>query len=264
MNIANQFVPALSSQVGAGTLPALVQRAAKQLASASTAAEILEARLSADIAYDEAKKTARMAQALAAHDELISKVHEAQGEALKIKAQASRLYYEETQAAIDRGEIPGRGGDRGNQHTGGKVEDANFANPTQHKQINHEGKLIADAEKAEPGIVGRIVDERIASGQEPTKTALREAVIEAAKQGIKGESRPSNRNPNYIDDPAYKMLLQVLGPCRALMEKVDAGEVQVATILNAFLDADHRQRALRDIHRARDFLTTVLETVNAH
>lgn len=203
-----------------------------------------------------------MAQAQAAHDEVVAKFHRAQGDALEGKAMASKLYYEETQAAIARGELQGRGGDRRSEDF--KVEGYNFENPTQHKQVAHEGKMIAEAEAVDPGIVRRVLDEKLDAGQEPTKAALREAVIEAARQGIKGETRPSNRNPNYVDDPAYKMMLQVLGPCRALMEKVDAGDVNVATILNAFLDADHRQRALRDINRARDFLTTVLETANAH
>lgn len=256
MNIAQQIV-----EFDTNSLPSLVKRAASQLASATTAAEVLEARDIASVAYDASKKAARLAKAKGAHDELIAKAHRAQADALLIESEAKRRLADEYDAAQERGEVAPHGGDKS------KLPEQNFASVADigltHKDI-HEARLIRDAEQAQPGIAQRALDARLAQGLEPTKAALREAVIEAAHQGIKGDGRQSNRNPNYVNDPAYRMLLQVLGPCRALMEKVDAGEVQVRTILNAFLDDDHRQRALRDIHRARDFLTTVLETANAH
>jgi hypothetical protein len=243
----------------ANSLPGMVKRAASQLANATSAAEVLDARDAASVVYDAAKKAARLAKAKGAHDTLIATAHRAQADALEIEATAKRRLADEYDAAQERGEVRSA-----NERTTSSPEAVGVADiGMTHKDI-HEARIIRDAEQIDPGIVRRTLDEKLDAGQEPTKAALREAVIEAARQGIKGEQRPSTRNPNYVDDPAYKMLLQVLGPCRALMEKVDAGEVQIATILNAFLDADHRQRALRDIHRARDFLTTVLETVNAH
>ena len=60
------------------TLPSLVQKAASQLASATSAAEVLEARDTASVAYDAAKSAARLARAKGAHDELIAKAHRAQ------------------------------------------------------------------------------------------------------------------------------------------------------------------------------------------
>lgn len=259
MSIANQYQPAqngiaaraIAAQQAVSGLPALVQRAANQLASATSAAQILEARLSADIAYDEAKKLSRMAQALAAHDELVAKVHEAQGEALKIKSEASRLYYEETQAAIERGEIPGRGGNRGNQYTGGKVEDVNFANSSQHKQINHEGKIIADAEKADPGVVQRTIDDRIAAGEEPTKAALREAVIEAAKQGLRGGGQStSNKNPIYeAPTEAGKAWSHIYGTCRAFAEWATPENLQLA-VSGRHERRDDQSRNIAAVQRA--------------
>jgi hypothetical protein len=93
------------------------------------------------------------------------------------------------------------------------------------------------------------------------KRAMREAVIAAAEWGLKGCRAPrrANRNPTYVDDPAFRMLLNVVSPCRQLMTQVDAGEIEIVTILGAFLDAAQRLRSLAYIRRARDFLTLVLE-----
>lgn len=121
-----------------------------------------------------------------------------------------------------------------------------------------------EAEKAASKAAAQAKKAETSAKKAEAKVALKEAVVEAAKQGLRGDSARGGRNPNYVDDPAYKMLLQVLGPCRALIEKVDDGEVDINTILSAFLDPDHRQRALTDISRARDFLTSVLEKANAH
>ncbi|WP_199201636.1 hypothetical protein [Mesorhizobium sp. L-2-11] len=64
------------------TLPALVDRAAQTLASARTAAEILDARDKAAMVYDMAKRAGRLAAARNAYDELIPAIHRAQADAL--------------------------------------------------------------------------------------------------------------------------------------------------------------------------------------
>jgi hypothetical protein len=48
---------------------------------------------------------------------------------------------------------PAHGGNRGNQHTGGKIEDSNLGGIT-GTEI-HEARIIRDAEVAGPGIVSR-------------------------------------------------------------------------------------------------------------
>ena len=53
-------------------LPMLIERATTALANAKSAAEVLEARDMASIAYDMAKATARLGKAKQAHDELIA------------------------------------------------------------------------------------------------------------------------------------------------------------------------------------------------
>ena len=81
------------------SLPALVDRAVNALAGARTAAEVLEARDLASVAYDVAKMTARFAKAKQAHDELAAAAHRAQGDALKIELQAKYRLADEYDAA---------------------------------------------------------------------------------------------------------------------------------------------------------------------
>jgi hypothetical protein len=156
--------------ISAQTLPGLVQRAASQLASATSAAEVLEARDMAGVAYTAAKSAARLAKAKGAHDELIAKAHRAQADALEIEALAKRRLADEYDAAQDRGEIGRHGGDRKTV----KFETSKLEGLSPD-QI-HEARQIRDAEEADPGIVRRTLDQRIDAGEEPTKAAVRSAI----------------------------------------------------------------------------------------
>lgn len=246
----------------ADTLPALVRAAANKIANAENAAEILEARELAGVAYDTAKRAARLAKAKSAHDEIISAVYRAQADALEIESMAKRRLADEYDAAQDRGEVAsGRPKSLPDQKTfTPTAADIGLT----HKEI-HEARQIRNAEQSDPGIVRRTLDQRLAAGQEPNKSALREAVIEAARQGIARPFMATGRaNPEYVDDPAFKMLLRIVGPCRAMIEQVDRGEISIEASIKGFLDDGQRERAIRDVSLARDFLTKFLETANAH
>lgn len=152
------------------TLPALVQRAASQLASAASAAEVLDARDTARVAYDAAKSAGRFAKAKGAHDELVSKAHRAQADALEIEAMAKRRLADEYDAAQERGEVASQG--KPSQAEGlATVSDIGLT----YKDI-HEAREIRDAEQAHPGIVRETLDAAIETGAEPTRAALRRAV----------------------------------------------------------------------------------------
>ena len=86
------------------TLPRLVEKAAAALANARSAAEVLEAREFAGLAYDVAKRTARLCKAKNAHDELIAAAHRVQADALTIEAGAKRRLADEYDMAQQRGE----------------------------------------------------------------------------------------------------------------------------------------------------------------
>lgn len=160
------------------SLPGLVSSASHRLALATSAAEVLEARDAASYAYDQAKAAARFAKAKGAHDELIATVHRTQADALEIEAQAKRRLADEYDAAQDRGEVATR--DRGGANLPNGVSGGNTVATVAdlgltRKQV-HEARQIRDAEKADPGIVRRVLDQRLAERQEPTKAAVREAV----------------------------------------------------------------------------------------
>jgi hypothetical protein len=94
---------------------------------------------------------------------------------LEIEAQAKRRLADEYDAAQERGEVVPRtgGGDRtvpvGN---GGPATVSDLG--LTRKQV-HEARQLRDAEAADPGVIRRALDARLAQGQEPTKAAAREA-----------------------------------------------------------------------------------------
>lgn len=269
MSIALQYAPretALAPSPVSKALPAMVRKAADQLASATSAAEVLEARNTARAGRDLHKREASILKAKGAHSEIIAKVRRGQADCLELEAMADKRLADEYDAAQERGEVASQtDGRRAIGVPGGNAKPTVADIGLSRKDI-HEARQVRDAEQAEPGVVRRALDAQLDAGKEPTKTALREAVIEAAKIGLRGGQppRPSNKNPNYVDDPTYRMLLEVVGPCRALIEKVEAGDIQISMILTAFLDPSHRERSLRHVEQARDFLNKFLEAAHAH
>jgi hypothetical protein len=159
----------------AGTLPALVRAAADKIAKAETAAEILEARELAGVAYDTAKRAARLAKAKSAHDELISVAYRAQADALEIESMAKRRLADEYDAAQERGEVRTRSD---NQYASSRSEEAVSAADIglTHKEI-HDARQIRDAERANPGVIRRTLDTMLGEGREPTKAAVRREII---------------------------------------------------------------------------------------
>jgi len=156
------------------SLPGLIERATAMLSSAKSAAEVLEAREAAGLAYDVAKRTARLRRAKAAHDDLVAAAHRAQAHALEIEARAKRRLADEYDAAQARGEIAGHGGGRNFKVGEDNVEPTAADLGLRRDQI-HDARLIRDAEAADPGIVRRTLDEGLARGEEPTRAALRRA-----------------------------------------------------------------------------------------
>jgi hypothetical protein len=160
------MLPAVSTN----SLPSMVQRAAQQLASATSAAEVLDARDLAAVAYDAAKAAARFARAKGAHDELIAKAHRAQADALEIEALAKRRLADEYDAAQERGEVAGQGKPSKSEGLA-TVADIGLS----HREV-HEARQIRDAEEANPGIVRETLDAALDAGEEPTKAAVSRAV----------------------------------------------------------------------------------------
>lgn len=161
-------------------LPGLIDRAATMLASAKTAAEVLEAREAAGLAYDIAKRAARLKNAKAAHDDLVAAAHRAQADALEIEAAAKRRLADEYDAAQARGDVAKRGWESG-------VDKRNITTAAdlglRRDQI-HEARQLRDAEVADPGIVRRTLDEKLERGEEPTRSAVRRAAEDRLQRSL--------------------------------------------------------------------------------
>ncbi|WP_244561737.1 MT-A70 family methyltransferase [Mesorhizobium australicum] len=179
-----------------GTLPAFVRRAAEMLAAASSAAEVLDARDHAAMAYDAAKRAARLATAKGAHDEVVAAVYRAQADALEIESLAKRRLADEYDAALERGDVAGHGGRRGNQFA--KVRDGNLATASDvglSRPEIFEARRIRNAVEREPGIIRRVLEDILDAGDEPTKARLRKELggpirkIRAAQQALKKQRR---------------------------------------------------------------------------
>ena len=239
------------------SLPSLVRRAADQLALATSAAEVLDARDMASAAYDAAKSAARIARAKGAHDELIAKVHRAQADALEIEAMAKRRLADEYDAAQGRGEIKTRADNQ-------LVPDENKLSAEDlglsRKDI-HQSRQISDAEVAEPGIISRTIMERLHAGHEPTKAAVRQAVIEVVSRPAAAAPRTSRANPIHQPNPAYDAANRVIGRCTTITETLSASGP--AFVIQGFLDAAMRARSIAKFIAARDALNNLLEAIDA-
>ena len=150
-------------------LPSLIDRAASALMNARSAAEILEAQEMATLAYDTAKRAARLGKAKQAHDDLIKTAYRVQADALEIEAGAKRRLADEYDAAQERGEVKANGGDR-------TVPVPNSEDIGLTRKDIYEARAVRDAEREEPGIVKRVLEEAIEAGEEPTRAKVNKAV----------------------------------------------------------------------------------------
>lgn len=159
----------------------------------------------ASVAYDAAKKAARLSKAKGAHDTLIAAAHRAQADALEIEAGAKRRLADEYDAAQERKEIA-RQGKPANIPDGNvlpKAVDAGLS----AKDI-HEARIIRDAEEEDPGIVKRTLDEAVEVGEEPTRAKVKRAVL--AKSKRKRHAKPNYTKPEETQhDRDLQMLLSV-------------------------------------------------------
>lgn len=166
-------------------LPSLIDRAASMLSGAKTAAEVLEAREAAGLAYDTAKRAARLSRAKSAHDDLLAAAHRAQADALEIEAAAKRRLADEYDAAQARGEIARLGTNQSDLGVSdGNTRPSTAADIGLSRKSIHDARLIRDAEAADPGLVRRTLDERLERGEEPTRSAVRRAAEDRLQRSL--------------------------------------------------------------------------------
>ena len=242
-------------------LPSLIERAATMLSGARTAAEVLEAREAAGLAYDVAKRAARLKCAKAAHDDLVAAAHRAQADALEIEAAAKRRLADEYDAAQARGEVMGRA----RSCVGDKNAPATAADLGLRRDQIHEARQFRDAETSDPGIVRRTLDARLGRGEEPTRTAMRKMVVDAAMRGLRPQRAVSRRNPLHVPPtPEQAAWQHVTGTFRSFAEWATEANLSLARDgMREASDAPFHQLDAKAIAEGSAAFTTIKEWFDA-
>ncbi|MFN7177492.1 MAG: hypothetical protein ACK4MX_11465, partial [Thermaurantiacus sp.] len=137
---------------------------------------------------------------------LIAAAHRAQADALEIEAAAKRRLADEYDSAQERGEVQKRGGDRvsnvPDRNNAPKAEDIGLT----RKDV-FEARQLRDAMVADPSIVRRALDDALASGDEPTRAALKRAIAPVARGHAIGTRTASKeeRGNNLYETPREAM-----------------------------------------------------------
>jgi hypothetical protein len=74
----------------------------------------------------------------------------------------------------------------------------------------HEARTLRDAEEVSPGIVGRVIDDRVEMGVEPTKAAIKQAAEAATGKHIRG-TFGTGENEWYTPEEYIEAARRVLG-----------------------------------------------------
>lgn len=191
--------------VATATLPAMVQAAADSLGRATTAAQVLEARELAGLAYDAAKRAARLLRAKSAHDRLVGATHRVQADALEIEAAAMRRLADEYDAAQDRGEVR----KQSDNQAYSKTEKAGPADIGMSPKTIHTAREVRDAIASNPVIVRAALDDLLAAGDEPTRAALRRAIAPAVK-AIRAEAQAEKKERRTLREAALAVKIEAL------------------------------------------------------
>jgi hypothetical protein len=159
-------------------LPRLIERAANALASATTAAEVLDAKEFADVSYTAAKLAERLARAKGAHDTVVGACRKAMADSIVIEKQAECRLADEYDAAQQRGDVQpgGRPKTIPNENSIPSVKDVGLSS----KQV-HEARVVRNAERKKPGIVRETVEAKLKEGKTPTRADVRKAVNDTDK-----------------------------------------------------------------------------------
>lgn len=209
------------------TLPRLIDKATAALEGARNSAEVLEARDMARVAYDAAKSAGRIAKAKTAHDSIISEVHRAQAHALAIRARAEMRLAEEYDAAQERGDVATGNRTKDFGVEGDNAKPATAADIGLRRDEIHEARKIRDAERDDPGLIGRAIDNMIQRGEEPTRAKLKSEIEKKRPRKVMnpkalwlwGRLKDFEREGILDKDPS-ELLAEMTEPMRADVRRI--------------------------------------------
>jgi protein gp37 len=143
-------------------------------------AEVLDAKKRATMLREDVDQELRFARMRKAHDGIVQTAHELKGRAVVIEDAADRRLAEEYDAAQKRGEVGKEGRPKTVREGDGFSLTAADIGLTRQQIADARKHLHAD--KTEPGIVKRTVEDLLAKGEEPTKAKVEKVVEQAARQ----------------------------------------------------------------------------------
>ncbi|MFJ1307904.1 SAM-dependent methyltransferase [Agrobacterium sp. P15N1-A] len=186
--------------------------------------DVMNARIVASVAYNQAKTAAQFAEQIGATEKLVAKARRMQADALLIEARAKILIADKWDEARAAGEVSKGGRPK-------PVSDGNGLTAVDtglsRKEI-HDARKLAAAEHREPGIVERAIQARLAAGLEPTKANLRAAVGTAS-------ATKEERGANLYETPPEAMFtLLALEEFSACVLEPACGRGAISRMLEAF------------------------------
>lgn len=103
--------------------------------------------------------------------------------------------------------------------------------------------------------------EKGVASQVAAETGLSVRTVQRALNPPPPRPAPPIADEPVEDDPAFRMLMRIVGPCSAIVEQVSRGEIVTVEALKGFVAnvPGHRERSLRYVAHARDYLTAFLE-----
>jgi hypothetical protein len=226
-------------------LPGLIERAISRLESATSAAEVLDAKDQAKFAYDAAKISARLEQARKAHSTVLAACHRMQADALMIESRAQCRIADEYDAAQQRGEVHTQGIGKSNLPHG-KVSSTVADIGLTYKQV-HEARAIRDAEKERPGMIKKVLDERLQAGEEPTRADV--------KRAVRGKTtKPANTKPKRSVAPTLKKARAIVRPIIASGDPVHVTDLEAKHGIsnNVLSNAASMERQLFEERKAEE------------
>jgi len=250
-NQANQHDICGKQTVSGDNLPELVRRAARSLADAQSSAEVLDARDQSMATYDAAKMAARMARRQGAHDDLVARCHRAQADALIIRSQAEIRLADEYDAAQERGDAAGPSTGRPKSVADDNAYSA--ADLGLRRDEIHDARKLRDAERDNPGLAERALNEMVEARQEPTRAELRRSVLAAVDDAARPSRGPSRRNPEWEPNPESDAVLTFIDACETL-SKADPDAMAAWDRREVT-----RQRMLANARTAHGVLSTFME-----
>ncbi len=173
-------------------------------------------------AYDQAKAAGGYAERVKASRSLVDKARRLQADALKIEALSYCAMADAVDDAQEKGQIarPGRKSNISGENIF-TLDDVGLS----AKRV-HEARKLRNAERADPGFIERVLDERLAEELEPSRAGLQKAVKGI---GTRSRSDDERNGDSYFTSAEAMPVLLALESFSAVIKEPACGAGHIST-----------------------------------